>query len=211
MVSANDAPLVLVIDDDEAMRQSAAFLLASVRLDTRLFASAEEFLVELARMPADRPGCILLDIRMPGMSGLELQRQLNELGCWLPVLMVTGHGDIPMAVAAMKAGAEDFIEKPYRDQNLLDAVNIAIRKCRERMTAGAERKAVLERFARLTRREREVLLAVVAGKQNKTIAVSLDLSVKTVEVHRHTGMERMAAGSVAELSRMFALAGVPVL
>ncbi|MDR3435040.1 response regulator [Telmatospirillum sp.] len=207
----SDAPLILVIDDDEAMRQSAAFLLASVRLDSKIFASAEDFLAELPRLPAERPGCILLDVRMPGMSGLELQRRLNDRRCPLPVLIITGHGDIPMAVAAMKAGAEDFIEKPCRDQILLDAINGAIRKSRERLALDAERNAVRDRFGRLTRREQEVLLAVVTGKQNKTIALDLDISVKTVEVHRHTGMEKMAAGSVAELSRMFTLANVAML
>ncbi|MTJ79654.1 MAG: response regulator transcription factor [Telmatospirillum sp.] len=202
-------PLVLVVDDDDAIRKSVAFLLSSVRIESRIYPSAEDFLRRLPDLPADRPGCILLDVRMPGMSGLELQRRLNEERCPWPVLIVTGHGDIPMAVAAMKAGAEDFIEKPYRDQTLLDAINAAIRKCRERQAEGAERRAVRDRFDRLTRREREVLLAVVAGRQNKTIAIDLDISVKTVEAHRHTGMERMAAGSAAELSRMFALAGLP--
>lgn len=209
-MACDAAPLVLVIDDDDAMRGSVAFLFASVGLDTRLFKSAEEFLAVLAELPKERPGCLLLDVRMPGMSGLELQRRLNEDGFSLPVLMVSGHGDIPMAVAALKAGAEDFIEKPYRDQHLLDAVNLAVRKSRERLTEGSERSAVLMRFQRLTRREREVLLGVLAGKQNKTIALDLDISVKTVEVHRHTGMEKMAAGSVAELSRMVLLAGIPV-
>jgi two-component system response regulator FixJ len=202
-------PLVLVIDDDDAMRGSVAFLLASVGLDTKPFKSAEEFLAALPGLPKERPGCLLLDVRMPGMSGLELQRHLNEISFVLPVLVVSGHGDIPMAVAALKAGAEDFIEKPYRDQHLLDEVNIAIRKSRERLAEGGERSTICNRFQRLTRREREVLLGVLAGKQNKTIALDLGLSVKTVEVHRHTGMEKMAVGSVAELSRMIFLAGIP--
>jgi FixJ family two-component response regulator len=203
-------PLVLVIDDDDAIRRSVAFLLSSVGLDTRLFKSAEDFIAVIDTLPKDRPGCLLLDVRMPGMSGLELQRRLNEKSFPLPVLMVSGHGDIPMAVAALKAGAEDFIEKPYRDQLLLDAVNLAIRKSRGQLAEGCERNAVLNRFQKLTRREREVLLGVLSGKQNKSIAIDLDISVKTVEVHRHTGMEKMAAGSVAELSRMILLAGIPV-
>jgi len=206
----DEKPLVLVIDDDDAMRGSVAFFMASVGLDTRLFKSAEEFLLVLDDLSKERPGCLLLDVRMPGMSGLELQRHLNEMSFVLPVLMVSGHGDIPMAVAALKGGAEDFIEKPYRDQHLLDAVNLAIRKSRERLAEGSERSVVRERFQRLTRREREVLAGVLAGKQNKMIALDLDLSVKTVEVHRHTGMEKMAAGSVAELSRMILLADIPM-
>ncbi|PKU23147.1 response regulator transcription factor [Telmatospirillum siberiense] len=209
-MTSDQAPLILVVDDDDAMRGSVAFLFASVGLDSRQFKSAEEFLAARDALPKDRPGCLLLDVRMPGMSGLELQRRLNEEGFGLPMLMVSGHGDIPMAVAALKGGAEDFIEKPYRDQHLLDAVHLAIRKSRERLSAGSERSAVVERFQRLTRREREVLMGVLAGKQNKTIAQGLDISIKTVEVHRHTGMEKMAAGSVAELSRMILLAGILV-
>lgn len=207
---SDSAPLVLVVDDDDAMRQSVAFLFASVGLDSLQFKSGEAFLDAWRDLPKDRPGCLLLDVRMPGISGLELQRRLNEEGFGLPVLMVSGHGDIPMAVAALKAGAEDFIEKPYRDQTLLDAVNLAVRGSRERLSEDGERSRVLERFQRLTRREREVLNGVLAGKQNKAIAQDLDLSVKTVEVHRHTGMEKMAAGSVAELSRMILLAGIPL-
>jgi len=196
-------PLVLVVDDEEAMRRSLAFLLASVGLEARGFVNAEDFL-DQHRIPEERPGCILLDIRMPGMSGLEAQRILAERGCILPVIIITGHGDVPMAVAALKAGAIDFIEKPFNDQHLLDVVAAAIRASRERLSALADRNAVLDRVAGLSRREREVLDRVLEGKANKVIAFELDLSIKTVEVHRHAVMEKMAAGSVAELAQMIA-------
>lgn len=198
-------PLVLVVDDDEAMRRSVAFLLASVGLESRSFAAAEDF---LADPPDDgRPGCVILDVRMPGMSGLELQRVLAARSFTLPIVIVTGHGDVPMAVAALKAGAHDFIEKPFNDQVLLDAVAVAIRASRERLAEAANRGAVEARLASLSRREREVLDGVLAGKPNKVIAFDLDLSVKTVEVHRHAVMEKMAARSVAELAQMVASLG----
>ncbi len=207
MTAAADLPLVLVIDDDEAMRRSVAFLLASVGLEAALYADAESFLTAAAPAAGQRPGCILLDVRMPGMSGLELLRLLVARDCVLPVILLTGHGDIPMAVSALKAGAADFIEKPYNDQQLLDAVAAAIRRSRDALAGRAERQAVTDRLARLSRREREVLDRVVDGKLNKVIAAELDLSIKTVEVHRHAVMEKMAAGSVAELARMMMLAG----
>ncbi|BAE52094.1 response regulator transcription factor [Paramagnetospirillum magneticum] len=193
-------PLVLVVDDDDAMRGSVAFLLASVGLDSRGFATAEAF---LAQLPDDgRPGCVILDVRMPGMSGLELQRLLAERKFVLPLVIVTGHGDVPMAVSALKAGAHDFIEKPFNDQVLLDAVTAAIRASREKLADAANRDVVEKRLASLTRREREVLDRVLAGKPNKQIAFDLDLSIKTVEVHRHAVMEKMAARSVAELAQL---------
>jgi FixJ family two-component response regulator len=197
-----DAPLVQVIDDDEAMRRSVAFLLASVGLETALHPDGEAFLASRPPEGETRPGCILLDVRMPGMSGLELLRHLVADGCPLPVILLTGHGDVPMAVSAMKSGAEHFIEKPYNDQQLLDAVAAAIRRSRNILCERAWRRAVAARLARLSRREREVLDRVLAGKLNKVIAAELDLSVKTVEVHRHAVMEKMEAGSVAELARM---------
>lgn len=200
-------PLVLVVDDDEAMRRSVAFLLASVGLASELFADAEAF---LAAHPVDgelRPGCLLLDVRMPGMSGMQLLRLWSARPSSVPVILLTGHGDVPMAVAALKAGAEDFIEKPFNDQQLLDAVAAAIGKSRRRMAEHAERRLVSDRLGRLSRREREVLDRVVQGKQNKVIAAELDLSIKTVEVHRHAVMEKMSVNSVAELARVMALAG----
>lgn len=201
------APLVIVVDDDEAIRRSLVFLLASVRLDCQTFATAEDFLAAHPNGHAGRPGCIVLDVRMPGMSGLELQRVLAERGCALPILIVTGHGDVPMAVSALKAGALDFIQKPFNDQHLLDAIAAAIRASYERLNECAGRQAVLDKVATLTRREREVLDRVLEGKANKVIAYELVISIKTVEVHRHAVMDKMAAGSVAELAQMIATAG----
>jgi len=197
-----DAPLVLMVDDDEGMRASVGYLLASVGIACETFASAEAFLASPWLRPPLRPGCILMDVRMPSMSGIELLRHLKERGCKRPVVMVTGHGDVPLAVTALKAGAEDFIEKPYKDQTLLDAVNAAIRKCRLVLARSAGRDAVQARLAQLSRREREVLTLVLDGKQNKEIAAALNISIKTVEGHRQMAMEKMRARSVAELARM---------
>ncbi|MGQ9371021.1 response regulator transcription factor [Azospirillum sp. ST 5-10] len=197
-----DTPMVLVVDDDEGMRTSVAYLLASVGIPCETFASAEDFLRSSWLQPPLRPGCILMDIRMPGMSGIELLRHLKQEGCKRPVVIVTGHGDVPLAVAALKAGAEDFIEKPYKDQALLDAVNAAIRKCRLILERSAGHEVVQARLAQLSRREREVLTLVLDGKQNKEIAAALNISIKTVEGHRQMAMEKMRAKSVAELARM---------
>ncbi|PWC41715.1 response regulator [Azospirillum sp. TSO22-1] len=204
---SDDTPLVLVVDDDEAMRTSVSYLLASVGIACETYPSAEALLDSPYLRPPLRPGCILLDVRMPGMSGIELLRFLKERGCKRPVVMVTGHGDVPLAVAAMKAGAEDFIEKPYKDQTLLDAVNAAIRKCRQVLVRSADRDAVQARLAQLSRREREVLTLVLDGKQNKEIAAALNISIKTVEGHRQMAMEKMRARSVAELARMMLAPG----
>jgi len=195
-------PLVLVVDDDEGMRASVGYLLASVGIACETYASAEALLASPWMSPPLRPGCILLDVRMPGMSGIELLRRLKARGCKRPIIMVTGHGDVPLAVAALKGGAEDFIEKPYKDQILLDAVNAAIRKSREILARDAGRDAVRARLAQLSRREREVLTLVLDGKQNKEIAAALNISIKTVEGHRQMAMEKMRARSVAELARM---------
>lgn len=202
-----DAPLVLVVDDDEAMRSSVQYLLASVGIACECFASAEAFLASPHLRPPLRPGCVLLDVRMPGMSGIELLRHLKDHGCKRPVIMVTGHGDVPLAVAALKGGAEDFIEKPWKDQALLDTVNAAIRKCREVLVRSAGREAVEARMAQLSRREREVLALVLDGRQNKEIATALSISVKTVEGHRQMVMEKMGARSVAELARLALIPG----
>lgn len=197
-----DTPMVLVVDDDEGMRASVAFLLASVDIPCETFAAVEDFLRSSWLKPPLRPGCILMDIRMPGMSGIELLRHLKQQGCKRPVVIVTGHGDVPLAVAALKAGAEDFIEKPYKDQALLDAVNAAIRKCRLLLERSAGHEVVQARLAQLSRREREVLTLVLDGKQNKEIAAALSISIKTVEGHRQMAMEKMRVKSVAELARM---------
>jgi len=201
------APLVLIVDDDEAMRRSTAYLFASVGLQSQAFDHANAFLSAYPDGDSGRPGCIILDVRMPGMSGLELQRVLAERGSALPIIIVTGHGDVPMAVAALKAGAHDFIEKPFKEQALLDLVEGAVRLSRERIVAGDARRAIEARFASLSRREREVLERVLEGKANKVIAFELDLSIKTIEVYRAAVMAKMEAHSVAELAQIAAQVG----
>lgn len=198
------SPLVLIVDDDEAMRRSMAFLFASVGLDSRCFPTADAFLADLDTAAPTRPGALVLDVRMPGTSGLELQRLLGERGFPLPILVVTGHGDVPMAVTALKAGAHDFIEKPFKEQHLLDMVESAIRLSRERLARVERRRSVEERLARLGRREREVLDGILAGKPNKVVAFELDLSIKTIEAYRSSVMTKMEVGSLAELARTMA-------
>ena len=195
----DSAPLVLVVDDDPAMRDSIAFLVTSVGYDCRSFTSAEEFLRD---WQDDRPACLLVDIRMSGMSGLDLQNRLAEAKSSLGVVFVTGHGDVPMAVRAMRGGAIDFLQKPFNDQLLLDRIREAIDVSIATRKVAAERSSIEARLARLTGREREVLDLVVAGKANKQIAAELDISIKTVEVLRHNVMEKMEAASVAELARL---------
>lgn len=202
MIGDNNQPLVLIVDDDEAMRRSMAFLFSSIGLETNIFASAAELLQALPEPEHCRPGALVLDVRMPGMSGLELQRHLRDRDCPLPILIVTGHGDVPMAVEALKAGAFDFIEKPFKEQLLLDAVAAAIRLSRENLLRGARRRSVEERLARLGRRERDVLDGILAGKPNKVTAYELDLSIKTIEAYRASVMTKMEAGSLAELALM---------
>lgn len=194
----DSAPLVLVVDDDPAMRDSIAFLVSSVGYDCRSFTSAEEFLRD---WQDDRPACLLVDIRMSGMSGLDLQNRLTQAKSSLGVIFVTGHGDVPMAVRAMRSGAIDFLQKPFNDQLLLERIREAIDVSIATRKVAAERSSIEARLARLTTREREVLDLVVAGKANKQIAAELDISIKTVEVHRHNVMEKMEAASVAELAR----------
>jgi FixJ family two-component response regulator len=198
------APLVLIVDDDEAMRRSMAFLFASVGLESQSYTTADAFLAALAETRVVRPGALVLDVRMPGTSGIELQRILAERGFPLPILIVTGHGDVPMAVTALKAGAHDFIEKPFKEQYLLDMVEGAIRLSRERLAKVERRRTVAERLARLGKREREVLDGILAGKPNKVVAYELDLSIKTIEAYRASVMTKMEAGSLAELARMMA-------
>ena len=193
----DEALLVHVVDDDSAIRDSIDFLVSSVGYQCRTYASAENF---LETFKAGTPGCLVVDVRMSSMSGLELQRLLVERGATLGVVFVTGHGDVPMAVKAMRGGAVDFLEKPFNDQRLLDCINEALRYSTQ-ATAGAVCRAAIDaRLARLTTREREVLDLVVAGKPNKVIAATLDISIKTVEVHRSNVMEKMAVMSVAELA-----------
>ncbi len=196
--------LVYVVDDEPAIRDSLALLLRSVGLATRTFEGAQAFLDACAPLPG---ACLLVDVRMPGMSGLELQEALRARGVGLPVIVLTGHGDIAMAVRAMKAGATDFIEKPYNDQVLIDAVHRALAAARSpQAEPAADRAGIEARLATLSPREREVMQLVVDGRPNKVIATRLGLSTRTVEVHRAKVMEKMAARSLAELVRM-ALAG----
>jgi two-component system, LuxR family, response regulator FixJ len=192
-------PVVMVVDDDAGVRNAMRSLLKSVGLTATLHASAQEFLG--AYDPA-QPGCLVLDIRMPGMSGLELQQQLNLRGAVLPVIFMSGHGDIPMAVEAMQHGAFDFLQKPFRDQDLLDRIQKAIAKDGERRAALGERERIKTHLESLTDREREVMDLMTKGKQNKAIAQDLGVSPRTIEIHRARVMEKMDAQSVAELVRM---------
>lgn len=193
------SPVVFVVDDDPAMRDSLRWLIESTGVQVETFADAQTF---LARIRPDVPGCLVLDVRMPGMSGLDLQAELARRGIGLPTIVVTGHAEVPMAVRAVKAGAIDFIEKPFSDQLLLDRVRQGIEMDRLEREGRARRADVLRRLSLLTQREREVLDLVVAGRANKEIAAALHLSPKTVEVHRAHVMEKMQASSVAELVRL---------
>jgi FixJ family two-component response regulator len=192
-------PKVFIVDDDPAMRESLCFLVGSVGLEVAAFSAAQEF---LDRYDPRHPGCLVLDIRMPGMSGLELQDRLLESGIRIPIVMVTGFGDVPMAVRAMKRGAIGFIEKPFTDQDLLDRVNEALVADREWRVARAKREDLEARVAKLTPRERQVMDFVLAGKPNKLIAGELGLSPKTIEVHRARMMEKMQVRSLAELLQL---------
>lgn len=190
---------VFVIDDDEAVRTSLRLLLKSVGLPVETFASAQEF---LDQYDEDRAGCLVLDIRMPGISGLELQQHLNDRNSIMPIVFITGHGDVPMAVEAMQAGAVDFIQKPFRDQDLIDRINRALDKDCDMRGELRERDEIRRRMSQLTPREREVLDLVTQGKANKVIAGDLSVSQRTVEIHRARVMEKMGAGSLAHLVRM---------
>jgi two-component system, LuxR family, response regulator FixJ len=196
--------IVFVVDDDRAMRDSLRWLLESIGLTVRTYATAAEFLRE--HQPS-QPGCLVLDVRMPGMSGLDLQAELVRRGAELPTIVVTGHAEVAMAVRAVKAGAIDFIEKPFSDQLLLDRVRQALEIDRQSREVRARREEARRRLASLSAREREVLELVAAGKANKEVAAALGLSTKTVEVHRAHVMSKMAVDSLAELIRVAILAG----
>ena len=191
-----DAPLVYVVDDDEAVRDSLTLLLKAVGLTSRACASATAF---LQAYDPQQHSCLVADIRMPGMSGLDLQAELNERGALIPLVFITGHGDVPMAVAAMKSGALDFIEKPFREQDLLDRVHEALARDRERRAENLQTLAIRKRLAALTPRETEVMERVVQGQPNKVIAMDLGVSQRTVEIHRARVMEKMGVRSVAHL------------
>src|SRR5580700_453071 len=192
-------PVVYIVDDDEAVRGSLRLLLKSVGLTPSALGSAREF---LSGYDPAQPGCLVLDVRMPEMSGLELQEQLNLQGAIIPVIFITGHGDVPMAVEAMQAGAFDFLQKPFRDQDLIDRIQRALEKDRSNRTALTERNTIRERLESLTPREREVLTMVTSGKANKIMASDLGVSQRTVEIHRARVMEKMGASSLAQLVRM---------
>jgi two-component system, LuxR family, response regulator FixJ len=192
-------PTVFVVDDDEGVRDSLRFLLKSVGLATKTVASATEF---LASYNVNQPGCLVLDVRMPAMSGLELQQQLNLRGAVIPVIFITGHGDIPMAVEAMQHGAFDFLQKPFRDQDLIDRLQKALAKDAENRTDLREHDQIRSRFETLTPREHEVLVLMVRGLPNKIMAAELGVSQRTIEIHRARVMEKTTARSLAHLVRM---------
>ena len=193
------SPIVFIVDDDEAVRSSLRLLLKSVGLVPTALGSAREF---LDKYDPAQPGCLVLDVRMPGMSGIELQETLNRQGAVIPVIFITGHGDVPMAVEAMQAGAFDFLQKPFRDQDLIDRIQRALEKDRVSRSELNERSFIRERLESLTPREREVLTLVTSGKPNKIMAADLGVSQRTVEIHRARVMEKMGASSLAQLVRM---------
>jgi two-component system response regulator FixJ len=201
-----DTALVHVVDDDPAVRDSLQFLLETAGWQTRTYASATEF---LAGADGLRGGCVLTDVRMPDIDGLALQRRLSELGLRLPVIVMTGHGDVPIAVEALKTGAADFLEKPFDDDRLLRVVRDAMAASAAEQERTLARQAILGRMASLTPREREVLSKLVEGLPNKTIAYDLGTSPRTVEVQRARVMEKMAARSLPDLVRMVLEAGPP--
>ena len=190
---------VFVVDDDDEVRDSLSVLLESVGLSVESFGSAQQF---LDVYDPERPGCLILDIRMPGMSGIELQSRLSEKRAILPVIVITGHGDVSLAVQAMKGGAVDFLQKPFDEQALLDRVHQALADDARRRSELVERRGVLDRLATLTPREREVMELIVDGKANKNVAAELGVSQRTVEIHRARVMEKTEAGSLAHLVRM---------
>ena len=195
----NKDAMVMVVDDDAGVRNAMRSLLKSVGLASQLYASAQEF---LDTYQPSQPGCLVLDIRMPGMSGLDLQQELNLRGATIPVIFMTGHGDIPMAVEAMQHGAFDFLQKPFRDQDLLDRIQKAIARDAKLRESLGEHSRIRTRLESLTEREREVMDLMILGKQNKAVAQDLGVSPRTIEIHRARVMEKMDVQSVAELVRM---------
>ena len=192
-------PTIYIVDDDDGMRRALTVLMTTVGYHAVPFAKPTDF---LAKHDPRQPGCLVLDVRMPEMSGLEVQQQLNRSGSMVPVILITGHGDIPMAVQAMKDGAFDFLQKPFRDQELLDRINAALKQDAENRAAVERLADVKARAESLTPREREVMALVVDGRANKVIAIDLGLSERTVEIHRANVMEKMGARSVAHLVKM---------
>lgn len=199
-------PKAFIIDDDEPIRDSLGWLLQSRGVANASFASGEEFLAE---WHGDLAGCLLLDIRMPGMGGIELFDRLLEAGCRLPVIFLTGHGDVPMAVSALKKGAFDFVEKPFNDNELVDRVIAALKLDAERRQAAASAESINARIERLTARERQVMELILAGKLNKVIATELAVSMRTVEVHRSSVFEKMGVRTAVELAQLLLSANPP--
>lgn len=197
-------PTVFIVDDDQAIRSSLQWLIESVGLNVECFSSAEAFLDSYY---PGRSGCLLLDVRMPGMSGLELQEYLQQQDIRIPVIIITGHGDVPMAVRAMKSGATDFIDKPFNDELLLDSIRNALSQDEHQRDKQSKLAELAVRLSHLTPREKEVMDMVTLGQSNKEIANTLGVSAKTVEAHRAKVMEKMEANSLAELVRMSILAG----
>ncbi len=205
--SSEVPPAIVVIDDDASMRKALDNLLKSVGFEVELFASPQEFLQ--SERP-DRPGCIVLDVRFPGRSGLDMQRDLAQADARLPIIFITGYGDIPMSVRAMKAGAVEFLTKPFRDQDLLDAVGTALERDRTRRVGELRLAELRARFDTLTARERQVMSLVVAGRLNKQIAGELGVSEMTVKMHRRQVMRKMQATGVAQLVRLADQIGIAV-
>ena len=198
-------PVVYVVDDDQAMVESLSWIIESVGLKVKTYVRAQDFLNEYE---PDQHGCLLLDVRMPGMSGPELQVKLNELGATLPVIFISGHGDVPLAVRVMKAGAVDFLTKPFNDQVLLESINKALRVDKTNREKQQENAQAEAKFALLSPREVQVLQGIVAGKQNKVISAELKISLKTVEAHRASVMKKMVVKSVPELVKLVLTNGV---
>ncbi|MBE1507976.1 response regulator transcription factor [Rhizobium viscosum] len=194
-----DKALVHIVDDDESVRYTLCQLLRSVGLHARAYGSVTEF---TSQPLPDKPGCLVLDVRLPGVSGLEFQGQLNDLGIFLPVIFMTGHGDIPMSVRAMKAGAVDFLPKPFRDQDMLDAISSAIGRDHDRRANTDQAADIYDRFTRLTPREQEVMMFATSGKMNKQTAGYLGISIVTVKIHRRAAMTKMEARTLPDLVRM---------
>jgi two-component system, LuxR family, response regulator FixJ len=202
---SSEGAVVHIIDDDDALRESLAFLLSTAHITARSHASATSFLEQL---PDPGLGCIITDVRMPGMSGIDLLKRLKERKIGVPVIVITGHGDVPLAVEAMKFGAVDFLEKPFDDEVLLAAVQSALREREGQSKRLTERAVIEERLAALSKRERDVLDGLVAGRANKQIAFDLGISPRTVEIYRANLMEKMHAASLSDLVRMALIAGI---
>jgi FixJ family two-component response regulator len=198
-VQTIERAIVYVVDDDASLRGALEALFETVGLETRTYATAGDF---LAAELADRPGCIVIDVRLPDMNGLDFQTRLTEMGIRLPVVMITGYGNIPMSVRAMKRGAVDFLPKPFHDQDMLDAVMAAIERDRERRTIDSDVAQMKQRFGTLSPREQQVMLLVTTGKMNKQVAGDLGITEITVKIHRGAAMRKMGARTLADLVRM---------